>query len=65
MLFEVVPVHPSPFTNGALLLRGQGKNRNIIIANVFIPKAITFIINVFLHLSHGIDFLILVLESQV
>ena len=47
-------MHPSPFTNGALFLRGQGKNRNIIIANEFIPKAIALIINVFLHLSHSI-----------
>jgi hypothetical protein len=38
MLFEVLPVHPSPFTNGALFLGGRGKNRNIIIANAFIPK---------------------------
>ena len=65
MISEIVPVHPSPFTNGALFIRGQGKNRNIIIANAFIPKAIVFIINVFVHLSHRIDLLILVLESQV
>ena len=63
MLFEVFPVHSSPFTNGALLLGGQNKNRNIVIANAFIPKAIALIINVFLHLSHCIDLLILVLES--
>ena len=63
MLFEVIPVHPPPFTSGALFLGGQGKNRNIVIANELIPKAIDLIINVFLHLSHCIDLLILVLES--
>ena len=63
MFFEVVPVHPPPFTNGALFLGCKGKNRNIIIANEFIPKAIALIINVFLQLSHSIDLLILVLES--
>lgn len=65
VLFDAVPVQLSSFTNGALFVRGQGKNRNIIIANEFIPKAIALIINVFLHLSHSIDLLILVLESQV
>lgn len=53
----------SEFTNGALFLGGPGKNRNIIIANAFIPKAIALIINVFLHLSHSINLLVLVLES--
>lgn len=64
MLFQIFPGHPAPLPDGALFLGCKGKNRNIIIAYEFIPKAIVFIINMFLHLSHCIALLILVLELE-
>ncbi len=63
MLFQILPVNPTPFPDGALFPGGQGESRNIIITYGFIPKAIGFILNVFLNLSHSIDLLVLVLES--
>lgn len=53
MIHKIVPTHPSPLSDGMMLLDWQRKKRNIVIAGEFVPEGTAFVVNVFLHLSHS------------